>query len=150
MISVRTATPTPQAPEMPQPRHSRRSRLFRAGLVLTTLVVVSAASIAFALQVTPAQTVTALGQTVEVGATAPSASWSGPGEVVLFGQTLPTEVDFVGPVRPRLVLTDISVNRQLESLFALGRGGAVDRVGESLASGWIRYFVWEIAFGVPM
>ena len=146
MTSVRTPTRAQHAPEMPRPRRWRRSWLVRAGLGLAALLVVSAASIAFALQVTPAQSVTALGQTVEVGATAPSASWSGPGEVVLFGQTLPTEVDFVGPVRPRLVLTDISVNRQLESLFALGRGGAVDRIGESLASGWIRYFIWEIAF----
>ncbi|HSL11872.1 MAG TPA: GDSL-type esterase/lipase family protein [Actinomycetota bacterium] len=113
---------------------------------MALLCVVAAASIAFALQVTPPQTARALGQTVEVGAAAPSASWSGPGEVVLFGQTLPTEIDFVGPVRPRLVLTDISVNEQLASLFGTTPRPAADRIGESLASGWIRYFAWEIVF----
>jgi lysophospholipase L1-like esterase len=108
--------------------------------------VVAAASIAFALQVTPPQTVRALGQTVEVGAAAPTASWSGPGEVVLFGQTLPTEIVFLGPVRPRIALTTISVNEQLASLFGTSPRPAADRIGESLADGWKRYFAWEIVF----
>jgi lysophospholipase L1-like esterase len=127
-------------------RRSLRARLLRVGVRLAGLLLVTAASIAFALQVTPPQTVSALGQTVEVGTAAPSASLRGPGEVVLFGQALPTEIDFVGPVRPRLVLTNISVNQQLASLFAPGPRPAADRIGESLANGWIRYFLWEIAF----
>jgi lysophospholipase L1-like esterase len=146
MVSLRT-TPRPSRP--PSPRAARRSRRSLAGriaLVVGTLLVVSAASIAFALQVTPAQTVSALGQTVEVGAAGPTASASGPGEVVLFGQTLPTEVDFVGPVRPRVVLTNISVNQQLASLFAPGPRPAAERIGETLARGWIRYVVWEAVF----
>jgi lysophospholipase L1-like esterase len=146
MTSVGTHTRVHDAPSEPRPPRSRRRRVARVAVVVATLLLVSAASIAFALQVTPAQTVTALGQTVEVGAAAPSASASGPGEVVLFGQTLATEIDFVGPVRPRLVLRNISVNQQLASLFATGPRGGADRIGESLASGWIRYFVWEIAF----
>ena len=147
MATVRTPTGTSShASEPPAPRRSRRRRASRVVGGVAALVVVAAASIAFGLQVTPPQTVRALGQTIEVGAAAPTASWSGPGEVVLFGQTLPTEIDFLGPVRPRLVLTDISVNEQLASLFGTSPRPAADRIGESLASGWKRYFAWEIAF----
>jgi len=147
MSSVRTHARAPHDAEASRAaQRSLRSRLLRVGIVLAVLLVVTAASIAFALQVTPPQTVSALGQTVEVGAAAPTLSLRGPGEVILFGQTLPTQIDFVGPVRPRLVLTTISVNEQLASLFAPGPRPAADRIGESLASGWTRYFLWQIAF----
>jgi lysophospholipase L1-like esterase len=119
----------------------------RVILMVATLLVVATASIAFALQVTPEQSVSTLGQTVAVGTTAPTWSVSGPGEVVLFGQSLPTQVEFIGPVRPRLVLTDISINEQVARLFDPSAGpGATNAVGEALAAGWRRYFVWEIAF----
>ena len=52
-----------------------------AGLVLLALVACGA--IAVALQVTPMQTVTVAGQVIQVGATSPNLSWSGPGEVDL-------------------------------------------------------------------
>ena len=146
MASVRTRIPAPHPPDVAPTRRSGHARVGRALVALATLLVVAAASIAFALQVTPPQTVTALGQTVEVGAAAPTASTSGPGEIVLFGQTLPTEIDFLGPVRPRLVLTNISVNEQLASLFAPGPRPATERIGEALATGWVRYFAWEVAF----
>lgn len=111
------------------------------------LLLVAVAAIGFALQVTPDQTVTALGQTVAVGAAAPMLGTSGPGEVVLFGQTLPTQIDFVGPVRPRLVLTNIDINEQVAEVFAPGAGTrSVGVVGEALADGFRRYFGWEIAF----
>src|SRR5690242_21891752 len=73
-----------------------------AGLAL--LVVVGCGAIAVALQVTPMQTVTVAGQVIQVGATAPDLSLSGPGEIDLFGQSLPTNIRFTGPVRPRLRL----------------------------------------------
>ena len=91
------------------------------------LVLVYSSAIAFALQVTPEQSVSILGQSVSVGATAPSFSLSGPGELVPFGQSLPTRVEFFGPVRPRLVLTDITINEQVEALFA--PDGLEDRRG---------------------
>jgi GDSL-like Lipase/Acylhydrolase family len=122
-------------------------RVLRVLAVVGTLVVVTAAAIAFALRVTPPQPVSALGQTVEVGATTLSLSASGPGEIVLFGQALPTVVEFVGPVRPRVVLTDISLNAQLTDAFSPpGRGAAAAAVGEALAAGWRRYFVWQSVF----
>ena len=46
------------------------------------------------------QPVTVAGQTVRVGAAAPTLSVSGPGELDLFGQRLPTTIGFLGPVRP--------------------------------------------------
>jgi len=121
-------------------------RLVRALLYVLVLFLVSLAAIAFALQVTPDQSVSTLGQTVSVGATAPNFSLSGPGELVLFGQSLPTRVEFMGPVRPRLVLTDITINEQVEALFAPGTGSKTSEVGEALARGFRRYVAWEIGF----
>jgi lysophospholipase L1-like esterase len=120
--------------------------LLRAFVVVGTLVAVSAAAIAIGLLVTPSRSVSALGQTVEVGATPPSLGASGPGEVVLFGRTLPTEVHFVGPVRPRLVLTDITLDAQVAGAFAPpGQAAAAAEVGDALSSGWRTYFLWQIA-----
>src|SRR2546426_2727126 len=123
---------------------------FRAGralLVLVGLAGIAVASIAFSLRVTPTQSVSALGQTVSVGTTTPSLSLSGPAELDLFGQSLDTKLRFDGPVRPRLVLTNITVNRQIESfLHPAPRRPTVAALGEQLASGWKRYFAWEIVF----
>jgi lysophospholipase L1-like esterase len=118
------------------------------GLVVTgTLLVVTVASIAFGLRVTPPQTVSALGQTIGVGTAPPSLSLAGPGEVELFGQPLPTSVRFLGPVRPRLVLNSITLNQQVAGLFdPATSGGSAKALGDELASGWTRYFIWEIAF----
>src|SRR5215510_1467168 len=115
-----------------------------AGLLL--LVVVACGAIAAALQVTPLQTVTVAGQVIRVGATGPHLSWSGPGEVDLFGQSLPTNIQFNGPVRPRLQLSQISINSQLTT-FVEGnhRAGAQRILGARLADGWKRYFAWETA-----
>jgi lysophospholipase L1-like esterase len=115
--------------------------------VVGTLSVLSVLSIAFGLRVTPLQRVSALGQTVAVGVASPTASLSGPGQVDLFGQSLPTEARFIGPVRPRLVLTNITINQEVAGLFAPEtREGSAAALGDQLASGWTRYFVWEIVF----
>jgi lysophospholipase L1-like esterase len=124
---------------------SRRARLARrllTGLVL--LIVLAGAAIAIALEVTPQQTVEVAGQVIQVGATAPSLSLSGPGEVDLFGQSLPTNVQFAGPVRPRLQLNQISINSEL-TIFIQGDhpAGAERILGARLADGWKHYFIWE-------
>src|ERR1700745_3200699 len=96
------------------PRLARWARLtlrWLAGVVL--LVALACGAIAVALQVTPMQTVSVAGQVIQVGATAPSLSLSGPGEIDLFGQSLPTNIQFTGPVRPRLQLSQISINSEL-------------------------------------
>lgn len=116
-------------------------------VVVGTLLVVSAASIAFALRVAPERTINALGQTISVGAASPDWHLEGPGQAVLFGQTIPTQVHFIGPVRPRLTLTDISLNEQVAGLFSPGPHAPVgDTLGATLASGWRWYFAYEIAF----
>jgi lysophospholipase L1-like esterase len=121
--------------------------IVRALVGLATIAVITVASIAFGLRITPLQSVSALGQTVGVGVTSPTASLRGPGEVDLFGQPLPTQARFVGPVRPRLVLTDITLNQQVAGLFSPDtQAGSAAALGEQLASGWKRYFAWEIAF----
>ena len=110
-------------------------------------LLVAAASIALALVVTPAQDVTVAGEEIGVGAAAPALSVSGPGEVDLFGQRLPTTLQFAGPVRPRLTLTHITLDEQLASMFRPGHGQVPGRaaIGHALASAWTTYFAWEAA-----
>jgi lysophospholipase L1-like esterase len=152
----RTTTVAPGAgtgavhpPELPRrPRTRTVVRHTSHGLVVTaTLLAITFASIAFGLRVTPLQSVSALGQTIGVGAAPPSLSFSGPGEVDLFGQSLPTSVRFFGPVRPRLVLNSITLNQQVAGLFDPATSDeSAQALGDRLASGWTRYFLWEIAF----
>jgi GDSL-like Lipase/Acylhydrolase family len=110
------------------------------------LAVVAAVAIGVALLITPMQTVTVAGQVIKVGATAPRLSASGPGEVDLFGQSLPTVVNFAGPVRPRLALTQITIDSELAN-FAQGTSprSATHLLGNRLDDGWTRYFGWEAA-----
>src|SRR5260370_37839391 len=122
-------------------RWAQLARRWLAGLVL--LIASAAGAIAAALQVTPLQTVTVAGQVIQVGASAPSLSLSGPGEVDLFGQRLPTSVRFTGPVRPRLQLADITINSELTTFVQGARSpaGAARVLGARLADGWRRYFI---------
>jgi lysophospholipase L1-like esterase len=108
------------------------------------VVLVAALAVTVALLVTPMQQVSLAGQTVGVGAAAPTLSFSGPGELDLFGQRLPTTLEFAGPVRPRLALSRITLVRQLATAFAPGQQGSEQAIGDALASGWKRYFGWEI------
>jgi GDSL-like Lipase/Acylhydrolase family len=125
-------------------RWTRRALRWLAGLLM--LVVLAGAAIAAALLVTPMQTVTVAGQVIQVGATAPSLSWSGPGEIDLFGQSLPTDLRFTGPVRPRVQLSQITINSELTTFIEGHRGAGAERVlGARLADGWKHYFVWETA-----
>jgi lysophospholipase L1-like esterase len=132
---------------MAQPEPAgRRQRLFRRAAESVALLVVAVVAIAVAIKATPVQTVNVAGQVVSVGTTAPSWSLSGPGEVDLFGQSLPTTLHFPGPLRPRLALAQISINSQLTN-FVRGAGPAdAERtLGSRLADGWKHYFAWETA-----
>lgn len=119
---------------------TKRALLVDAGLIVAAAV----ASIALALLTTPMQQVHAVGQTIQVGG-APSWSFSGPGELDLFGQKLPTTIDFVGPVRPRIRLTHITLSQQVAEFGKTDSLGDASRALEdALVSGWHRYFYWEI------
>jgi GDSL-like lipase/acylhydrolase family protein len=110
------------------------------------LMAVAAAAIAVALRVTPLQTVSVAGQVFKVGATAPDLDPSGPGEVDLFGQSLPTTLTFSGPVRPRLQLAEITINSELTTFVEGAKPTGLEHVlGQRLAQGWIHYFAWETA-----
>lgn len=130
-------------------------RLLRQSVVI---IIVAATSIAVALLVTPMQTVHTAGQTIRVGAAAPTLSLSGPGRLDLFGQQLPTTIDFVGPVRPRIQLTHITLSQQLADLVGepADAGGDGDQsteaLQEALVDGWVRYLAWQvvIAGGVTL
>ena len=121
--------------------HLRRP--YRVLLGIACLVAVAGLSIAAALAVTPMQTVRVAGQVIKVGA-APALSTSGPGQVSLFGQTLPTVMSFPGPIRLRLELSQITLNSELANFV---EGATPTRAGLVLRSdlifGWERYFGWE-------
>ena len=122
----------------------RRRWLARTlSVVAVILAAIVAASIA--LEVTPTQTVTVAGQVINVGA-APRLGFSGPGEVDLFGQGLPTAISIPGPIQPRLQLSQITLNSQLDS-FVQGHahGDAELALRTQLVGGWERYFAWETA-----
>ncbi|WP_182348553.1 GDSL-type esterase/lipase family protein [Tomitella gaofuii] len=119
----------------------RRTAITAAWVVL--IVGVAAGAIAAALWLTPMQQVSAAGQTVRVGVTAPSWSLSGPGELDLFGQRIPTAIDFAGPVRPRLALDRITMGAQL-SQFVGDPAAAAGRLQDALVDGWKRFFVWQV------
>src|SRR4249920_3785284 len=127
----------------PEPA-GRRQRLLRRGAELAALLVVAAVAIAVAIKTTPMQTVNVAGQVINVGTTAPSWSLSGPGEVDLFGQSLPTTLQFPGPLRPRLALSQITINSELTN-FVRGASpaGAERALGSQLADGWTHYFAWQ-------
>ncbi|HEX3714359.1 MAG TPA: GDSL-type esterase/lipase family protein [Trebonia sp.] len=115
-----------------------------AALYLVTLTAVSAGAIWLALRVAPLQTVSAAGQTAQVGATLPNASVRGPGELDLFGQVMATRPDFPGPIRPRLALEHITIDPQvIQMLRADGPSKVALTLSQQLAAGWERYFLWE-------
>ena len=137
---------TPPDPALPDPPSRRRQRLPRRAAEFVALLVVAALAIAVAIRITPVQTVSVAGQVITVGATAPGLSLSGPGEVDLFGQSLPTTLRFPGPLRPQLALSQITINSELTNFVrGAGPGGAARALGSALADGWTRYFAWETA-----
>ncbi len=141
-----TATEQPPRRRRPLTRmRPGRPRLGRPLLAAAGLLLTAALAVGAALEVTPMQTVSVAGQTITVGAGL-HPSLSGPGEVDLFGQALATAVTFPGPVRPRLALTQITLNSQLADFV---KGGTPSQAAASLRttliSGWEHYFGWEAA-----
>ncbi len=86
----------------------------------------------------------AAGQTAQVGAAVPSPSLSGPGELDLFGQVMPTKPQFEGPIRPLLKLTHITINTKVANLLRSDSPRKLElNLSQQLAQGWTRYFEWE-------
>ena len=107
-------------------------------------MIVTAGSIWLALQVAPLQTVSAAGQTAQVGAAVPDFSLSGPGQLDLFGQVVPTKPQFTGPIRPLLKLTHITIDDEVARLLRSDSPRTLElNLSQQLAQGWTRYFEWE-------
>jgi hypothetical protein len=88
--------------------------------------------------------VSAAGQTAQVGAAPPSLSLSGPGELDLFGQAMPTKPRFEGPIRPLLQLTHITIDPRVARLLRSDNPRHLELdLSQQLARGWTRYFEWE-------
>ncbi len=114
-----------------------------------TFLAITAGAIWLALRVTPLQTVSAAGQTAQVGATLPNASLRGPGELDLFGQVMATRPQFAGPIRPRLALEHITIDPEVvRMLRADGPARVKLTLSQQLAAGWERYFLWETLLAV--
>jgi len=107
-------------------------------------MVITAGSVWLALQVTPLQTVSAAGQSAQVGAAVPDFSLSGPGELDLFGQVVPTKPQFTGPIRPLLKLTHITIDDEVARLLRSDSPRTLElNLSQQLAQGWTHYFEWE-------
>jgi len=120
-----------------------------AAFYVATYAVVAAGAIWLALRVAPLQTVSAAGQTAQVGATLPNASLRGPGELDLFGQVMATRPDFPGPIRPKLALEHITIDPQvIQMLRASGPSKVTLTLSQQLAAGWEHYFLWETLIAV--
>jgi hypothetical protein len=116
---------------------------------VAVFVIVTAGAIWLALRVTPLQTVSASGQSAQVGATLPNASLRGPGELDLFGQVMATKPQFAGPIRPKLALEHVTIDPQVvQMLRAEGPSKVELTLSQQLAAGWERYFVWESLIAV--
>ena len=112
-------------------------------------MIVTAGSIWLALQVAPLQTVSAAGQTAQVGAAVPDFSLSGPGELDLFGQVVPTKPQFTGPIRPLLKLTHITIDDEVARVLRSDSPRTLElNLSQQLAQGWTRYFEWETLIAV--
>jgi lysophospholipase L1-like esterase len=116
-------------------------------------VVLPLVAMVLALLVTPPVSVSAFGQTVEVGAVTPSLGLglSGPGQADLFGEgTLETVQHFNGPIRPKIVWQRFNRNDAassfLQSSSSNGRRTVATgsrEVGAALSAGWSQYF-WRL------
>lgn len=128
-------------------RLDARLRRRTSKLLLGTLALLLVSTLAawLALVVTPSQTVSTAGQTVRVGAAEPSLSLSGPGELDLFGQSMPTVLQFDGLIRPKLELTHISLDDQLAQFVQVSadKHTASSDLSSALINGWEHYFFWQ-------
>ena len=133
-----------------RPQTSRLLRWTRTVVFyVVTFIVVAAGAIWLALRVSPLQTVSAAGQTAQVGATLPNASLRGAGELDLFGQVMATRPDFPGPIRPKLALEHITIDPQvIQILRTDGPSKVALTLSQQLAVGWEHYFLWETLIAI--
>jgi hypothetical protein len=76
---------------------------------------------------------------LKVGAGKPSLSWWGPAESHLFGQTVGVVPHFPGPIRPRVELESLTVERQVADAVAHH-----ETLSHKLKVGWLQYFAWVL------
>ena len=117
---------------------------------LLGFAVLGVAAMLLALALTPKVSVSAFGQTVQVGAVQPSLrlGLSGPGQADLFGEgTIDTVQHFDGPIRPRIVWERFNRNDDASQFIqSTSTGGrrvvrtGSKEVGAALASGYEGYF----------
>lgn len=140
-------------PAEPSPRTHRPIAIRGTALALRVagFAGLAFAALLVALAATPAVPVTVFGQTVQVGAVAPSPEmgWSGPGQADLFGQgPVQTVQRFQGPVRPRVVWERFNRDAEASAFIQVttveGRRRittGAPAVGAALAEAWTQYFV---------
>lgn len=104
------------------------------------MLVLALAAMTLALAVTPKAAVSVFGQSVKVGAVAPSIhlGLSGPGQADLFGEGIVETVQhFEGPVRPLIVWQRFNRNEDAAAFIQSGSDGGKRTVATGRAGLWL-------------
>jgi hypothetical protein len=101
-----------------------------------------------AILLTPQQQLTIAGQTIAVGARAPSPTVSGPAQLVQIGNTqldiAPLQI--YGPLRPQLVLGPVARNAAAAAALDPKTSGQTEQDAlSSLIWGFVRWYLWATA-----
>jgi hypothetical protein len=131
----------------PEPPASRRRALREARSWPTLVVALLCLVIGLpaAILLTPQQQITVAGQNLAVGARPPTASLSGPAQLVQIGNTHLDVAPFQiwGPLRPRLTLGPVSRNAAAAAALDPKTSGQTEADALStLAWGFVTWYLW--------
>lgn len=127
-------------------RHLRGyARELRSPLTLLLVVACVACGVWAAVALTPAQDVEAFGQQLRVGAQPPSATVSGPPQIVQIGNTrldVP-DVTIYGPLRPQLTIGPVQRNETAgRAMASLAEGTSPHTALAAIVAGFERWYGW--------
>ncbi|MHC1561947.1 GDSL-type esterase/lipase family protein [Actinomycetospora sp. C-140] len=120
-------------------------RELRSPLTLLLVLACAAGGIWAAVTLTPAQDVEAFGQQLSVGVQAPSATVSGPPQIVQIGNTrldVP-DVTVYGPLRPELTIGPVARNETAgRAMESLAEGDSPGDALAAIVTGFEHWYGW--------
>ena len=131
-------------PDPPSPRR-RALREARSWPTLMVALLCLIIGLPAAILLTPQQQITIAGQNLAVGARPPTATVSGPAQLVQIGNTHLDVAPFQiwGPLRPRLTLGPVSRNAAAAAALDPKTSGQTEADALStLAWGFVRWYLW--------
>ena len=136
---------TAQARRLTENDIPKALRLTRtAAFYLVTFMVVTAGSIWLALQVAPLQTVSAAGETAQVGAAVPTSACPARASSTCSARSCRPSRSSTGPIRPLLKLTHITIDDEVARVLRSDSPRTLElNLSQQLAQGWTHYFEWE-------